>query len=79
MFKRFSATLQHYALITTKFNCTCMTYIADRTQKHCRLCMHADVLIMHAHFALEIVFYIFNTFYVPIPISITLCFVLFRL
>ena len=43
MFERFRAKLRHYALLVTKFNHTCMVYIADRAQKHCTMCMHADV------------------------------------
>ena len=62
MFKRFCATLRHYALIITKFNHTCMVYIADRVQKHCTLCMHNEVLITRAHFVLSIVLYVLYTF-----------------
>ena len=71
MFIRFRAKLRHYALIITKFNHTCMVYIADRALKHCTLYMHADVLT-RAHFVLllEFVLYILYTFYAPISVSL---------
>ena len=53
MFIRFRAKLRHDALIITKFNHTCMVYIADRALKHCTLYMHADVLT-RAHFTFRI-------------------------
>ena len=74
MFIRFRAKLRHYALIITKFNHTCMVYIADRALKHCTLYMHADVLT-RAHFVLllQFVLYILYTFYVPISLSLIDC------
>ena len=73
MFIRFRAKLRHYALIITKFNHTCMVYLADRALKHCTLgiSMHADVLT-RAHFVLllEFVLYILYTFYAPISVSL---------
>ena len=71
MFIRFRAKLRHDALIITKFNHTCMVYIADRALKHCTLYMHADVLT-RAHFVLllEFVLYILYTFYAPISVSL---------
>ena len=73
MFIRFRAKLRHYALIITKFNHTCMVYIADHALKHCTLgiSMHADVLTRaHFVFLLEFVLYILYTFYAPISVSL---------
>ena len=70
--------LQHYALIITKFNHTCMVYIADRAQKHCTLgiSMHADndILTTRVHFVLESVLYVLHTFTRQYQYHLIFCF-----
>jgi hypothetical protein len=73
MFKRFRATLRHYALIITKFNHTCMVCIADCTQKYNTPYMHVDVLTP-AHFVLEFVLNVLYTFTCKYQYQLVLCF-----